>query len=70
MLLKSRANFLLSFLARMLVGMSSIYFINHFLEAGHIPLMVGWNLISLLTTGSLGFGGVALLYAIAACKFL
>lgn len=70
MVLKKRAGFLLSFLTRMIVGMGSIYFINEFLSAWQINLMVGWNPISLLTSGSLGFGGVALLYAIAACKFL
>ena len=70
MILRRRANFLLSFLTRVLVGMSGIYFINRFLEAGQIPMAVGWNPVSLLAAGSLGLGGVALLYAVEACKFL
>ncbi len=63
-------NMLFWAILRMALGMGSIYYINQFLAKRQIDLYVGWNLISLLTTGGLGFGGVVLLYAVNACKFL
>lgn len=57
-------------LVRMVLGMGSIYYINQLLADRQINLYVGYNIISLLTSGSLGFSGVVLLYAICACKFL
>lgn len=69
-LLKRRAQIVLGFLVRMVLGMICIAFTNDLLAAQGIALSVGMNPISLLTTGTLGFGGVALLYGILACKFL
>ena len=54
----------------MVLGIFCIIYANDLLAAQGIPLAVGINPISLLTTGSLGFGGVALLYGILALKFL
>lgn len=68
--LKSRAQLLLNFLVRMILGVIGIIFVNDLLATQGISLAVGINPITLLTSGSLGFGGVALLYAILACKFL
>ena len=53
-----------------MIGTFCILYTNDLLAAQGIPLSVGINPISLLTTGSLGFGGVALLYGILALKFL
>lgn len=69
-LLKRRAQILLGFLVRMVLGTTCIAFLNDMLAAQGIALCVGINPISLLTTGTLGFSGVALLYGILACKFL
>lgn len=69
-LLKSRAQFLLNFLVRMVLGIICIICVNDLLASQGVSLAVGINPITLLTTGSLGFGGVALLYAILACQFL
>ena len=69
-LLKSRAQILLNFLVRMVLGVIGILFVNNLLATQGISLAVGINPITLLTSGSLGFGGVALLYAILACQFL
>lgn len=63
-------NILFWIAVRMVLGMGSIYYINRLLAERQIDLCVGWNAVSLLTTGSLGFGGVVLLYAVCACKFL
>lgn len=68
--LKSRAQIVLNFLVRMVLGAVCIIFINDLLAEQQILLVVGLNPVSLLTTGSLGFGGVALLYAIVACGLL
>lgn len=69
-LLKSRAQILLNFLVRMVLGVIGILFVNNLLATQGISLAVGINPITLLTSGCLGFGGVALLYAILACQFL
>lgn len=69
-LLKRRAQIVLGFLVRMVLGMICITFTNDLLAAQGIALSVGMNPVSLLTTGTLGFSGVALLYGISACKFL
>lgn len=69
-MLKRRAQLLLGFFVRMVLGVICILFVNDTLAAQGIALAVGINPISLLTTGTLGFSGVALLYGILACKFL
>ncbi|MBO5069985.1 MAG: pro-sigmaK processing inhibitor BofA family protein [Roseburia sp.] len=69
-LLKQRAQILLNFLVRLVLGVICIFFVNDFLAAQGIDVAVGINPVSLLTSGTLGFSGVALLYAILACNFL
>lgn len=68
--LKQRAQIVLNFLVRLILGVICIFLINDFLADQGIEVAVGLNPISLLTSGTLGFSGVALLYAISACKFL
>lgn len=69
-LLKCRAQIVLNFLVRMVLGAVCIVFVNDILASQGISLSVGINPVSLLTTGTLGFGGVALLYGILLCGFL
>lgn len=69
-LLKRRAQLLLNFLVRMVLGAFCIVFVNDLLAAQGIALAVGINPVSLLTSGTLGFSGVALMYGILACQFL
>lgn len=69
-LLKKRAQFLLNFGVRIFLGGIGIYMINSFFAEQGIALAVGLNPISLLTTGVLGFSGLALLYMIVALEFL
>lgn len=68
--LKRKAQSLLNFLVRTILGAVGIFFINQMLAKQGIMLAVGLNPITLLTTGTLGFGGLALLYGISAFKFL
>ena len=68
--LKQRAQLMLNFLVRTALGAICILFVNDFLKEQGIALVVGLNPVSLLTAGILGFSGIALLYAIVACKFL
>lgn len=68
--LKQRAQLVLWFFVRMVLGNLGILYANEILAAQGIPLAVGVNYISLLTSGVLGFSGVALLYGILAIQFL
>lgn len=67
---KRKAEFLLNFCLRAVMGGIAIQGINFILENWGIPCAVGINMVSLLTSGILGFSGVSLLYAVAAFPFL
>lgn len=62
--LKKKAQIIFGFLARTVIGGIGIYFCNFFLEKQHISVSVGLNPVSLLTVGTLGISGFALLYGI------
>lgn len=61
---ENRPGFILNFIVRAIVGMSLIFFVNEFLSSKGIGVSVGYNLITLLTSGTLGIPGVAMLYGI------
>lgn len=67
---KNKAEFFLNFCLRSVMGGIAICGINILMENWGIPCAVGINLCSLLTSGTLGFSGVSLLYAVAAFQFL
>lgn len=67
---KQKAEFFLNFCLRAVMGGIAIYGINMLLEMWSIPCAVGINLLSLLTSGTLGFSGVSLLYAVSAFYLL
>lgn len=69
-LVKNKAEFFLNFCLRAVMGGIAICGINILMENWGIPCAVGINLCSLLTSGTLGFSGVSLLYAVAAFQFL
>ena len=69
-LLKRKVRFLLSFLSRMCLGVVGILLFNKVLAGLGLAVVVGLNPISLLTSGILGFPGVALLFAIVGTKIL
>ena len=62
--LRRRAEIVLNFMVRTVLGVMAICFFNMLLAGAKIPGAVGLNPISILTVGSLGTGGVALLYGI------
>ncbi len=63
-MLKRRAAILLNILVRTIVGCVAIIFLNDFLQKQGIPVSAGLNPLNLLTIGSLGTGGFALIYGI------
>ena len=68
--LRRKADFLLNFLLRSITGMIAIFLINQFLSSQNLSVMVGINPWTALTSGILGFPGVALLYGIHLFHFL
>lgn len=70
LLLKRKMQFVLEFLLRTGVGVAMILWVNHILLQQGILLSVGINVLSLLTSGTLGIPGVALLFAILALQNL
>ena len=70
LVMKKKAQFFLNFLLRAGVGAAMIMWVNSLLIQQGITLSVGLNLWSLLTSGSLGIPGVALLFAISALQNL
>ncbi len=63
-LLKRKAAIVLNFLVRTVVGCAAITIFNGFLQKQGIPVAAGVNALNLLTVGSLGTGGFALIYGI------
>lgn len=53
-----------NFILRAVFGMGLIFFINHYVLPDENSLAVGMNLLSVLTSGTLGIPGVCLLYGI------
>jgi len=70
LVIKKKAQFFLNFLLRAGVGALMIMWINSILIKQGIVSTVGLNLWSLLTSGSLGIPGVALLFAISVLQNL
>lgn len=62
--MKNRVELLLNFLLRAVFGMIAIFLINSFLQDKGLAGSVGINPLSFVTSGLLGFPGVALLYGI------
>lgn len=63
-LLKRRAAIVLNIAVRVIVGSVGIIFFNDFLQKQGIPVSAGLNPLNLLTIGSLGTSGFALIYGI------
>ncbi len=69
-ILKQKAEILLNFAVRIAVGFIGIFFMNAFLAQKGIDISVGFNAVSALTLGTLGFGGFVLLYGIMFIQLL
>lgn len=61
---------IVNFIVRAVLGAAVIFFVNQFLDSQKIPVAVGLNLLSFLTSGILGLPGVALLYGIVCWEIL
>lgn len=68
--LKQKSRVLFQFVARVMLGSVGIYFFNKFLKMQEIPVAAGLNPVNLLTLGTLGISGFALVYGILFYKFL
>lgn len=67
---KKKAEFLLNFCVRGVVGLTAIYFLNRYAGRLDPQLFVGMNPVTAVTVSTLGFSGVALLYGIIFYKNL
>nr|WP_296030427.1 pro-sigmaK processing inhibitor BofA family protein [uncultured Dorea sp.] len=59
-----------NFLIRAIVGLAIIFFVNEYLDGRGISSGVGMNPVTVLTSGTLGIPGVALLYGITFYPFM
>ena len=62
--LKQKAAIVLNLIVRVVVGCVGIILLNDFLQKQGIPVAAGLNPLNLLTIGSLGASGFALIYGI------
>ena len=63
-ILKQKAAIVLNLIVRVVVGCVGIILLNDFLQKQGIPVAAGLNPLNLLTIGSLGTSGFALIYGI------
>ena len=68
--LGKKAEWLINFVLRGILGTIAIYFINTGITFLGLPIMVGINAASVLTAGILGFPGIVLLYGLSVYQFL
>lgn len=62
---KRNSGILLNFFVRAVIGITLIFFVNQFLIEKNIEPNVGINPVTVVTSGTLGVPGVALLYGIS-----
>ncbi|GFI46724.1 hypothetical protein IMSAGC019_02043 [Lachnospiraceae bacterium] len=61
---KNKAEWIINFVLRGVLGMVMVYFVNYFLS-GRIPgIEIGYNPVTFITSGILGIPGVLMLYGI------
>ena len=61
---------IVNFLIRGIIGLAIIFFVNEYLDGQGISSGVGMNPVTVLTSGTLGIPGVALLYGITFYPFM
>lgn len=69
-LFKSKIEFIINMVLRMMMGTIGVYFVNSILFSQGMEFGIGINLITLLTLGTLGFPGFLLLYGMVFYKML
>ena len=65
-----KVEWLVNFILRAVMGTIGIYCVNYLLAARQISVAVGINPLTILTSGILGFPGIAVLYGIHFFKIL
>ena len=65
-----KVEWLVNFILRAVMGTVGIYAINYMLAARELQVAVGINPFTVLTSGILGFPGIAVLYGIHFFKIL
>lgn len=65
-----KVEWLINFILRAVMGTVGIYVLNYMLAAREMAVAVGINPFTVLTSGILGFPGVAVLYGIHFFKIL
>ena len=65
-----KVEWMVNFILRAVMGTIGIYCINYLLAARQISVSVGINPLTILTSGFLGFPGIAVLYGIHFFKML
>lgn len=68
--MKFKKQIFVKFFIRVIWGMGVIFLANQLLEQNGIDVKVGFNVISVLVSGTLGLPGVAMLYGVSAIPFL
>lgn len=68
--MKQKTQWVINFFVRAVIGCALIFFANEFLSSQGISVHVGLNPVTVLTSGTLGIPGVALLYGITFYKIL
>ena len=67
---KRKTEWMLNVLMRGILGTIAIYFINNTLTGFGVPIEVGINPFTVLTSGILGFPGIVALYGIGFYRIL
>lgn len=65
-----KVEWLVNFILRAVMGTIGIYFLNFLLASQNVSVAVGINPLTILTSGFLGFPGIAVLYGIHFFKVL
>lgn len=63
-ILKSKAEWIVNFILRGIMGMLGIYFINMLPLVSGNGIFIGYNIFTFLISGVLGLPGIALMYGI------
>lgn len=69
-MMKQKAQALTTFILRAFAGAVGIYVVNGILVSQGAPMVPGINPVTVLTVGSLGISGFALIYAILVYRLL
>lgn len=67
---RRKKEWIINFIFRSVIGTVSVFFLNGFLVSQGLSIAIGINLITVLTSGILGFPGLLMLYGINLYKFL